>query len=55
MTVSRRPHKKKIIPFAMAIEEEEEIYYADIHQLDKDVNTNYAFLQTPKQKPTKIL
>ena len=48
-------HKKKVVPFPIPIGEEEEIHYADIHQPGKDVNTNHALFQTPKQEPAKIL
>ena len=47
MTVPRKPRKKKIVPSAIPIKEEEEINYADIHQPGKDVDTNHAHLQIP--------
>ena len=42
MMVLCKPHKKKIVSSAIPIEEEEEIYYADIHQPSKDIDTNHA-------------
>ena len=55
MTVPGKPSKKKVIPSAISIEEEEEINYADIHQPGKDVDENHVLLQTPKQELAKIL
>ena len=55
MTVPGKPRKKKVVPSAISIEEEEEINYADIHQPGKVVDTNHVLLQIPKQELAKIL
>ena len=55
MTVLCKPRKKKIVLSNIPIEKEEEINYADIHQTGKDVDTNHALFQTPKQELAKIL
>ena len=55
MTVSCKPHKKKIVLSVIPIEEEEEINYLDIHQPGKNVDTNHALFQIPKQELAKIL
>lgn len=55
MTVLRRPRKKKVVPLAFLIIEEEEEVYAEIHHPNKDtVDTNLALLKTPKQELAEI-
>ncbi len=56
MTVPRKPRKKKVVPLAIPIIEEEEKLYAKIHHLDQDIiDTNHALFQIQKQELAEIL
>lgn len=51
ITVLCKSHKKKVLPSAVPIIEEEEELYIKIYYPDQNtIDTNHAFLQTPKQE-----
>lgn len=55
ITVFEKPYKKKVVPSAILIVEEEYELYAEIYHSYKSIaDINHTLLQTPKEKLAKI-